>query len=300
MAGERPVVVGVDGSKASQGALRWAAREAARWRRPLRVVHAMSLAAYATEAAVPRLTLADAEAAGRRMLEDAVARARDEAPGTTADGVLELEDSAVHALLRAGDGAEMMVLGSRGRGGVSELLLGSTAHAVARHAPCPLVVVRGDAGQEADDAPVVVGVDGSALSLAAVGFAFAAASARGVGLIAVHAWTRPSVTGSELAAYGLVDPAETERVAQSHALALSETLAGYREQHPDVPVDQRVVEGHPGQVLAAESERASLVVVGSRGRGGFRGLVLGSVSSAALHHCASPVAVVRGNAAAAS
>ena len=140
----------------------------------------------------------------------------------------------------------------------------------------------------------MVGVDGSAVSLAAVRFAFAAASARGVALTAVHAWSRPLLGGSELAAYGVADPEETQRLSSSHAALLSESLAGFREQNPDVPVTERVVEGHAGEVLGDESQGASLLVVGSRGRGGFRELVLGSVSSAVLHHAASPVAVVRG------
>ena len=151
MAGERSIVVGVDGSRTSDAALRWGAWEARHWRRPLRVVHAMGLARYAAEAAVPRLGLAEAEATGQRIVSEATRQAQKEAPDVSVDGAVHVEESAAEALLRQGAGAEMLVLGSRGRGGFGELLLGSTAHTVARHAPCPLVVVRGtsDAGATA-------------------------------------------------------------------------------------------------------------------------------------------------------
>lgn len=117
MAGERSIVVGVDGSRTSDAALRWGAWEARHWRRPLRVVHAMGLARYAAEAAVPRLGLAEAEATGQRIVSEATRQAQKEAPDVSVDGAVHVEESAAEALLRQGAGAEMLVLGSRGRGG---------------------------------------------------------------------------------------------------------------------------------------------------------------------------------------
>jgi nucleotide-binding universal stress UspA family protein len=189
--------------------------------------------------------------------------------------------------------AELVVVGNRGLGGFAGLLIGSVAVALAGHTECPVVVVR---GAEPDDAapllePVVVGVDGSPESEAALAFAFGAADLRRVPLLAVHAWW-------DL----LVDPTMAPLVdwdaaeADEHEV-LAERLAGWAETYPDVPVRRLVVRDRPAHALVKESARAQLVVVGSRGRGGLRGMLLGSVSQALLHHAHCPVAVVRQNAA---
>ena len=181
-----------------------------------------------------------------------------------------------------------VVVGSRGRGGSTGLVLGSTSTAVAMHASCPVVVVH--RGRDLDrGGPVVVGVDGSQLSEAAVAWAFDAAAQRGTGLTAVHAWLPPWGLADQ---WAVVGAGEWEALARSAAATLSESLVGWSDEHPGVVVEERVVQAHPGTALADASRGAQLVVVGCRGRGGFAGLVLGSVSRAVLHHAGCPVAVV--------
>jgi nucleotide-binding universal stress UspA family protein len=149
------------------------------------------------------------------------------------------------------------------------------------------VVVRGEAEERDPAAPVVVGVDGSPLSEAALAFAYEAAVMRKVPLVAVHTWWElildPHVTS-------MIDWAALENEERE---VLAERLAGWGEKYPDVQVERLVLRDHPGHVLVEQSKRAQLVVVGSRGRGGFTGLVLGSVSHAVLQRAHCPVAVVR-------
>lgn len=185
--------------------------------------------------------------------------------------------------------AQLVVLGDRGLGGFTGLLVGSVAVAVTTHAPCPVVVVRGPTpdAPRPSDGPVVVGIDGSPTSEAAVEFAFEVADLRGVPLVAVHAWTDYEI-GSTMVA--VLDGEAID--ADEHRL-LAERLAGWSEKYPDVPVQRLVTRCRPARTLVEQSEYAQLVVVGSRGRGGFAGLMLGSVSHALLHHAACPVAVVR-------
>ncbi|MFC7615699.1 universal stress protein [Actinokineospora soli] len=174
------------------------------------------------------------------------------------------ESAPVPALLR--QDACLVVLGSRGLGGFGGLLLGSTAVQVAAHARCPVVVVRGERSGD-----VVVGVDGSAHSVEAIAFAFGEAQRLGAGVVAVTA-------GSQ----------EDEA-----ARALAESVAGWAERYPDVPVRRSVVRGHAARALVDAAADAALLVVGSRGAGGFRGMLLGSVSQGVLHHATCPVAIVR-------
>jgi nucleotide-binding universal stress UspA family protein len=180
------------------------------------------------------------------------------------------------------------VLGSRGLGGFSGLVIGSTAVAVAGHAHAPVVVIRAD--EPPADGPVVVGVDGTPVGEAAIAFAFAQASARGVDLVAVHAWTDLVVEAAYVGGAAALDFAPLEEQA---AETLAERLAGWQEKYPDVHVVREVVRERAARALLRNSEHAQLVVVGTRGRGGFRGLVLGSTSQHLLQHARCPVAVVR-------
>ncbi|NUT92886.1 MAG: universal stress protein [Saccharothrix sp.] len=281
-----PVVVGVDGSASALAAVAWAAREARRRRVPLKLVHAYLVPARG----YPEIVLTGHEVRqaledqGRRWLVEAEAAAR-----AAADVEVEvaLEHSgAAGAMVWESERARLVVLGSRGLGGFTGLVVGSVAVAVAAHGKCPVVVVRG--GDHADG-PVVVGVDGSPASEEAVDFAFEAASARGVPLKAVHAWTDFLVDGP----YGsrlTVDWAEVEAAEQR---LLAERLAGRAEKYPDVVVQRLVVRDRPVRALLAEAEGAGLLVVGSRGHGGFTGMLLGSTSQALVHHATCPLAVVR-------
>ncbi|MGW5342958.1 universal stress protein [Streptomyces sp. NPDC004050] len=285
------VIVGADGSASSLVAVEAAAREA-RWRDAgLRIVHAFHWPAACVPlwGAPPMPDEGEVRKMAEGLLAEAVERARTVAPSVdfthavvTGDPVTVLE-----AQSRA---AELVVVGSRGMGGFVGLMVGSTAVRLAAHGRCPVLVVR-DSPEPAG--PIVLAVDGSRAGAAAVDFAFAEAALRGVGLVALHAWTTwnapvpPPQDPSEpyASAPGMLARAE-ERL-------LAEALAGRRERYPDVPVEHRVVHGATREALIEASSTAQLLVVGARGRGGFSGLLLGSVSQAVLHHAHCAVAVVR-------
>jgi len=184
--------------------------------------------------------------------------------------------------------AQLLVLGDRGLGGLAGLLLGSVAVGLAAHGACPVVIVRGErAGAGNDESPVVVGIDDSPISEAALAFAFDAAAARGVGLVVVHAWS-PTAIDDALAPVMDWDAATAEEDA-----LLAERLAGWEQKHPEVAVRRTVVRNGAVRSLVAASREAQLVVVGSRGRGNATGLLLGSVSHGVLHASHCPVAIVR-------
>lgn len=284
-----PVVVGVDGSDESLVSLAWAAREASRQRRPLRLVHAweVPMPGYVPVPASIELVRDSAEA----VLADAVSKAQEWAPQVDVSGLI-VHGSAAHVLVDQGSDAAMIVVGSHGRGGFARLMLGSTSGSVAAYAHVPVVVTRGTSPDETwRSGPVVVGIDGSAVSESAIDFAFQAASAREGSLVVVHAWAQPDPFVDE--AYAVLSEAATRQTEAR--LAVSESLAGWRDKYPDVVVTQVIADGHPVDALLAEasSAKAALLVVGSRGRGGFAGLLLGSVSRGVLHHATCPVAVVR-------
>lgn len=287
-----PVVVGVDGSAQSDAAVAWAAREAVLRHRPLRAVHAFvwPLLRVSTGPLPGGPPDSGLRGAADRMILAAAATARDAAPAVAVTGAVVTGHPA-GVLVAESHSAALVILGNRGLGGFSGLLAGSVAVPVAAHAACPVVVVRDEAGQLGPSAGrVVVAVDGSPLSELAVGFAFEEAAWWGVGLTAVHAWTHPTSTGPD-------DPLplvyDVDAVIGDEERLLAEQLAGWRDRYPDVDVRRRVVHGRASKVVVEESHGATLLVVGSRGRGGFRGLLLGSVSQAALHHAGCPVAIVR-------
>jgi nucleotide-binding universal stress UspA family protein len=220
-------------------------------------------------------------------------QARDAAGQTVADvavdTILEVA-SPVTALAEESRNASVVVLGSRGLGGFTGLLVGSTAVELASRGWCPVVVVRGDDTQPSrTEGPVVVGVDGTKLSEAALEFAFAEAQERDTELVAVHAW----MDFLEDAFPATVAAFEVPTLAREAKDTLTERLAGWQKNYPDVQVTREVVRGRPTQALLRFADEAQLVVVGSRGRGGFRGLLLGSTSQHLLRHAPCPVAVVR-------
>ncbi|RAS67385.1 nucleotide-binding universal stress UspA family protein [Lentzea atacamensis] len=282
-----PIVVGIDGSSSALDAARWAAREAARRSAPVYLVSAFGWSGHRH--------LGDPGLGGYResMLADTwrtVAVAA-KAARHVAEGVeiseLTLDGFPVPLLVTESRTAGLLVIGDRGLGGFTSLLIGSVAIRLAAQAECPVVVVRGD--DSSDTGPVVVGIDGSPVSEAALEFAFDAADARGVPLIAVHAWNDHAV------AFAVTEPVEWDAAeAEEHRL-LAERLAGWSEKYPDVEVRRVVVSDGPAHALIeqATASSAQLVVVGSHGRGSAAGLVLGSVSHALLHHSPCPVVVVR-------
>jgi nucleotide-binding universal stress UspA family protein len=198
-----------------------------------------------------------------------------------------VEGGAAKVLIGESGHAALLVVGNRGAGGFAGLVLGSVAVQVAAHATCPVLVVRGAA--RAGD-PVVVGVDGSPTSTDAIRFAADEAAWRQVPLLAVHSWTAPVSTGP-----GDMLPLvyDVKRVEAEEQRVLAESVAGLAGTHPDVRLEQRLVPGGAAGVLTELSGQAQLMVVGSRGHGGFTGLLLGSVSRALIYHADCPVAVVR-------
>jgi len=188
--------------------------------------------------------------------------------------------------------ASLAVVGSRGLGSFAGLLLGSTAVQLAAHGHCPLMMVR---GRPDPAGAVVLAVDGSEAGEAAVEFAFAEAALRKAPLVAVHVWN----TWSERAYEGSGDPltavvADADHLREAEQHLPDETVASRQKGFPQVVVEPLLVRSRIRPAFIDASREAQLVVVGTRGRGGFAGLLLGSVSQAVLHHAHCPVAVVRG------
>lgn len=283
-----PVVVGVDGSPSAVEAVRVAAREAADRHRPLRVVHAFLWPLLGTPLGPMAATLPDAELwqEAEKLVEEAVGEARKVDAELVVSGAV-LDGAATPVLLRESRDAALLVLGHRGLGGFAELLVGSAAVQLSARANCPVLVVR---GEPRADGPVVVGVDGSALSTEAIGFAFAEAAQRGTALVAVHAWQYPAPIGPGDLVPLAYDP---EELCAEEQRVLAEAVAGWSERYPEVTVRQKLVAGAPARVLVEESADAQLTVVGAHGRGALGSLLLGSVSHAVLHHARSPLAIVR-------
>jgi len=279
------VVVGVDGSVRATQAVRWAAAEAERRGLSLRLVSAVG----GDVAVVPHPELAQpyeqmlVERA-REALDAGAADVARDTPGLRVETVL-MSGHPVAVLREQSREAQLVVIGDRGWSRVEGLIAGSVSVALATHAHCPVVVVRG--ADRSAPAPVVVGVDGSETSEAAVAFAYEAAASRRVGLVAVYVW-------SDMFADPLLVPlTDTAAMNDEGRRILAERLAGWAEKYPDVAVERVVARDRPAHALLAQAERGQLVVVGSHGRGEFAGLVLGSVSNTLLHRSPCPVAVAR-------
>ncbi|TCC16090.1 universal stress protein [Kribbella sindirgiensis] len=272
------ILVGVDDSPEAQIALRWAVDAAAARELPVRVIRAylneISRWAMGAEGYVPPPMPLDKY---QHELDAAVQYARDRLGYDGGSGWLANSDPA-NALLIEAENAEMVVVGTRSRNKMSAAVLGSVATAVSAKASCPVVVVRG----ERRTGPVVVGTDGSPDSEEAITFAFEEAARTGERLDVVYCWQPQAEDAASIDS--------TEELLRNW---LAESLAPYRDKFPTVPVRASVAEGRAGTRLIKRSAKASLVVVGSRGRGGVTGLLLGSVSQSLLHHADSPVAIVR-------
>lgn len=282
------IVVGLDGSAAARAAAGWAAREAARRHARLHLVSAFPTGHVSGVAdVIPGITEGDQLGELQRAVQ---AESVVEHPGLRVTGVVVREDPAT-LLLREAEHALMLVVATRSAGRLNHVVLGSVAFGVTARAHVPVVVVR--PGTEHPDplGPVVVGIDGTAVSEKALAFAFGVASARSASLLAVHAWDAERAFDPEGAAAGgwvsLPDLEEVERVV------LAERLAGWRERYPDVLVETSLLTERPAEVLERLSKKAQLVVVGSRGHRRLAGMVLGSTSQHLIVHGGSPVAVVR-------
>ena len=282
------VVVGVDGSAHARRAAEWAAAEAANRHAPLRLVYAYQLpvAGYAGYSMAPSDLGRVMRAEGRRMLSDVADDLRERHPGLDVHTRL-FQGDAVVALRRASETARLTVVGSRGQSRVAGTLLGSVALAITAHGSAPVAVIPVDGPGWTITGPVVVGVDGSPTSNAALDFAFEEAAARGAPLVAVHAWSDPRPTLADVAS------SDYTRLEESERALLAEQLTPWRHQHPDVEVVSVVAHGKPTPALLEQGRQAQLLVVGSRGRGGFTGMLLGSTSHSLITHALCPVVVVR-------
>ncbi len=283
----QPIIVGVDGSSSAVHAARWAAAEADRRHLPLRLVHTFDIpVGYAPGVVAPAAVRDGMRKQGWEWLREAEHAVLEIAPAVEPELIVH-QGPVVPFLVEASRDAALVVLGTRGLGGFTGLLVGSTSVALAGRAHCPVVVVR---GQDTADGDVVVGVDGTPAGEAAIAFAFEQASLQGRGLVAVHTWTDSVLEAALAGDTSMVDFNPLQR--QAYEL-LAERLAGWQEKYPDVRVHREVVRDRPATALLRYAEGAALVVVGTRGRGGFRGLVLGSSSQHLLYHAPCPVAVVR-------
>ncbi|WP_162794738.1 universal stress protein [Nonomuraea lactucae] len=284
-----PIVVGFDGSESSLRAVSWAGQEAEIHAAPLHIVHAAPSWSFDTLLVPePPGWEVEAEAAARERLKQAEIHARAGRPRLQVTARIAI-GPARDLLVQAGEGAQLLVVGSRGHGGFAELLLGSVSRHVATRAPCPVAVVRQPPTGE--HGAVVVGVAGRPGQEGLLDFAFQEAALRHAVLRAMHAWTHPGTVTP-----WSVDPAvyDIEAVGQEEALLLAQVLAGWRERFPDVEVVQQVVHEHPARALADASAEADVVVVGASHGVPQALLGLGGTAHAVLHHARTPVIVVRG------
>lgn len=284
------VVVGVDDSPPSRVAVDWAARDAARRGARLKLVHVLAPATMPMypDISLPREFERWQEKHARAVLDAAVETAREAAD----EGKLEIATDIVvgppvPVLADLSRDAQLVVVGCRGRGALARGLLGSVSTGLVHHASCPVAVIHDEDPliPHPSKAPVVVGVDGSPASERALEIALEQASARGVGLVAVHAWS-----DSGLFEFPGMDWVSMQTAGEE---TLSERLSGWQERYPDVEVERVVVADRPAHQLLEQAKMAQLLVVGSHGRGGFAGMLLGSVSTAVVHGATTPVIVAR-------
>ncbi|MEU8282726.1 universal stress protein [Micromonospora sp. NPDC048905] len=283
----RPVVVGVDGSSSSLVAAEHAARAALLRSRPLLLLHGylhpfgygIPLNPYDIGMPVP-------SEEAQRMLETTAADLTDRWPGLVVE-VRQVAGGPGITLIEESRQAELVVVGSRGLGGFAGLLLGSVGTQVAAHAHCPVLVVRPDEQPIPVDGPVLVGVDGSESSRLATGYGADEAARREVPLVLVHV----GPAAGDRAVPEEIE--ESQAVYQAEAVRLlADASAAVRAAHPDLVVREHPVRAAgPVQGLIEASGTASLLVVGTRGRAGFAGLLLGSVSQAVIQHAHCPVLV---------
>lgn len=289
----RPAIVaGVDGSPESLAAARWAADEAARRKHGLTLLCSVYLPVVGYPmVAYPAEFVEYARTQARSMLD----RVKAETTGKYPDLEVTLALTGTEprtALIQASEGVALTVVGCLGSGRVQEVMLGSVALHVSAHACSPVAVVPYDMDHRGG--PVLVGVDGAAHSEAAAAFAFDEAAIRGVGVVAVMAfdgWARQGFAGRPITF-------DADESREEYAV-ISEQLAGLAQRYPDVPVHEHLFRGQAADCLlgyaghAPLEQQPQLIVVGSRGRGGLTGLLLGSTSHTVIAHAACPVVVVR-------
>jgi len=285
------IVVGVDGSDGAANAAAWAARESDLRSEPLTALMAWGfLAQHHTNPDAgfdPGYSEKDAAAALASYLTTAIGASR--AAATDQRVVCELPAT---ALLDASADASLLVVGARGLGGFRGLLLGSVSEQCVHHAACPIAIVRHAGATTTSEGDtmerIIVGVDGSENARRALRWAVDEARIREARLEVVHAWHVPYI-GVYSAATAMFEPGPFEEAAES---TIEDALAGEDLSGLAHPVERVISQGSPAVAILNAAKGADLVVVGTRGRGGFSGLLLGSVSHQVVHHAECPVVVV--------
>ena len=287
---DEQILVGYDGSPDAAAALEWALAQAGRDGRPVRLAYIfewLTVAGWVGPGMTPGMW-PDEQA--RQQVEELVRKAAADAaaahPDLTVSGEV-LDGPPALVLEECSTEAGLVVLGSRGHGGFTGLLAGSTAVSVTAHAHCPVVVVRRDTASTARAGHVAVGVDGSEQSLLALGFAIEQAALRQVPLHVLRAWQPGRDEGN------LTGEQAREAALAAQRAELDEPLRRWQATFPDVEVSVETAAAAPAGLLIDASRNAQLIVVGTRGRGGLRGMLLGSVSQQLIQHAHCPVAVVR-------
>ena len=292
-AAHRGILIGVDGSPASDLAVRWATLEAEMRNVTLTVVHVVAplVGGWGGVGMAPTTLPAEfgewQKVAAANCVDHAVNTAKSAA---MRGSELQINTEVLFAplvptLVDLTKEAQMAVVGCRGQGAFSRALIGSVSTALVHHAHSPVAVIHDEIPLLKSHAPVLVGIDGSPASELATAIAFDEASWRGVDLVALYAWSDsewPDFPGLERSV-----------IAATAEETLAERLAGWHDRYPDVTVQREVVLAHPARHLIERSGSAQLVVVGSHGRGGFAGMLLGSVASAVVHAAHTPVIVAR-------
>lgn len=281
------VLVCVDGSAASDAAVGWATREALMRDLPITLMHAVPPVVVGWPVGQLYADMPDWQQESAQHVIDQARKTLSASVGDAQPPEIHTEtvySAIVPALIEASEDAWMLVTGSQGLGAVGRLLLGSVTTGLVHHAHCPVAVIHSDAVPD-PGAPVVLGVDGSPASEAATALAFDEASRRKVGLVALHVW-------SDVGVFPILGMDWHDREDEAHEI-LAERLAGWQDRYPEVHVERKLFCDKPSEWLLKESEHAQLLVVGSRGRGGFPGMLLGSVSSAVTQSARVPVVVVR-------
>ncbi len=289
MTNQRIVTVGLDGSTSSSNALAWAAREAAKSGAAICAVHAYSLPVYGDGLGIGvGLTSVELDALHgdhEQMVENQLAPVRAAFPKLEITTRIEI-GAAVPAITDAAEGAQLVVVGSRGSGSWSALLLGSVAHGVAHRARCPVALIP-DGEPSPQPERVIVGTDGSPAAAAAIDWARREACLWGVELTVVHVWDYPYVGPRT----GTVEPVELMELDAAKVLAHDVQVANESPRQPH-RVHAKLLRGSPAEELAAEAGLADLLVVAARGRGAWRSAVLGSTSSSVIHRAHCPVVIV--------
>lgn len=292
---ERPpaVIVGVDGSTAAQAALVWAAEAAARRREQLRIVHGLGIpmGTFANSKSERYGASQAARDAGQTLLTESAEYARGARPDLDVATVLAPEDAPAVLLNEARHG-DVVVVGSRGLGAVRAIMLGSVSVRTSSHAPCPVVIVPEADDQDRHRGRVVVGVDGSDSSHRALRFALHHALATGSEVMVVNSWEVPLPADEASLAADAQSLHEEVFDRQSEEVVAGVLAEVIDDRTQDLEISAVRMQANPVEALLKAGEDADLIVVGSRGRGGVQGLVMGSTSQGVLHHARGPVAVL--------